>query len=80
VTRYASPQQVRPVVRRTARRTLTPKIAVVIVTRNLARARRVADSTMFLYQGHMVEHGDTERVYEHPAHEETARYVRCRFG
>ncbi len=60
--------------------TLTPKITVVIVTHNLAQARRVADSTIFLYQGRMVEHGDTEQVFEHPAHEETAHYVGGRFG
>jgi phosphate transport system ATP-binding protein len=60
--------------------TLTPKITVVIVTHNLAQARRVADSTIFLYQGKMVEHGDTEQVFEHPAHEETAHYVGGRFG
>jgi phosphate transport system ATP-binding protein len=61
-------------------RTLTPKITVVIVTHNLAQARRVADSTIFLYQGKMVEHGATEQVFEHPAHEETAHYVGGRFG
>jgi phosphate transport system ATP-binding protein len=60
--------------------TLTPKITVVIVTHNLAQARRIADSTMFLYQGRMVEHGDTEQVFENPAHEETAHYVGGRFG
>ena len=61
-------------------KTLTPKITVVIVTHNLAQARRVADSTIFLYQGHMVEHGSTEQVFENPAHEETAHYVGGRFG
>jgi phosphate transport system ATP-binding protein len=61
-------------------RTLTPKITVVIVTHNLAQARRVADSTIFLYQGKMVEHGATEQVFEHPAHEETAHNVGGRVG
>jgi phosphate transport system ATP-binding protein len=61
-------------------RTLTPKITVVIVTHNLAQARRVADSTIFLYQGHMVEHSPTEQLFENPAHEETAHYVGGRFG
>jgi ABC-type phosphate transport system ATPase subunit len=28
----------------------------------------------------MVEHGDTEQVFEHPAREETAHYVGGRFG
>jgi len=61
-------------------RALVPDITVIIVTHNLAQARRVADSTIFLYQGRMVEHGPTEQVFEHPAHEETAHYVSGRFG
>jgi phosphate transport system ATP-binding protein len=61
-------------------RTLVPALTVVIVTHNMAQARRIADSTIFLYQGHMVEHGDTEQVFERPAKEETSRYVSGRFG
>ena len=61
-------------------KTLTPEITVVIVTHNLAQARRVADSTIFLYQGHMVEHSPTEQLFENPTHEETAHYVSGRFG
>jgi phosphate transport system ATP-binding protein len=61
-------------------RTLVPKITVVIVTHNMAQARRVADRTMFLYQGQLVEHGPTQQVFERPASEETARYVSGRFG
>jgi phosphate transport system ATP-binding protein len=61
-------------------RTLVPALTIVIVTHNLAQARRVADRTIFLYQGHMVEHGQTRQLFEHPAREETARYVSGRFG
>jgi phosphate transport system ATP-binding protein len=61
-------------------RTLIPKITVIIVTHNMAQARRVADRTIFLYQGHLVEHGPTEQVFENPAREETAHYVTGRFG
>jgi phosphate transport system ATP-binding protein len=61
-------------------RTLVPRLTVVIVTHNLAQARRIADSTIFLYQGHLVEHGDTEQIFEHPAKEETANYVNGHFG
>jgi len=61
-------------------RTLTPKLTVVIVTHNMAQARRVADYTMFLNQGRLVEYGATEQVFEHPVEEETARYVGGRFG
>jgi phosphate transport system ATP-binding protein len=61
-------------------RTLVPRLTVVIVTHNLAQARRIADSTIFLYQGHLVEHGDTEQIFEHPGQEETANYVNGHFG
>ena len=61
-------------------RTLVPDLTVVIVTHNLAQARRVADQTIFLNQGRLVEYGDTEQLFEHPAEEETARYVSGRFG
>jgi phosphate transport system ATP-binding protein len=61
-------------------RTLVPGLTVVIVTHNLAQAVRVADRTMFLYQGRLVEHGETKQVFENPTHEETARYVAGRFG
>jgi phosphate transport system ATP-binding protein len=60
--------------------TLTPRITVVIVTHNLAQARRIADRTIFLNRGRLVEHGMTEQLFEHPAEEETARYVSGRFG
>jgi len=61
-------------------RTLVPKLTVVIVTHNLAQANRVADRTIFLNQGRMVEHSDTRQLFENPAEEETANYVRGRFG
>jgi phosphate transport system ATP-binding protein len=61
-------------------RTLVPKITVIIVTHNLAQARRMADRTIFLYQGHLVEHGPTQQVFENPTREETAHYVSGRFG
>jgi phosphate transport system ATP-binding protein len=61
-------------------RELTPDITVVIVTHNLAQARRISDSTIFLYQGRMVEHSPTEQLFEHPTNEETEHYVSGRFG
>ena len=61
-------------------RTLVPQITVIIVTHNMAQARRVADRTIFLYQGQLVEHGPTQQVFENPASEETANYVSGRFG
>jgi phosphate transport system ATP-binding protein len=61
-------------------RTLVPTLTVIIVTHNLAQAARIADYTIFLNRGRMVEHGPTKQVFESPAHEETAHYVSGRFG
>jgi len=61
-------------------RTLVPQLTVIIVTHNLAQANRVADMTIFLNQGRMVEYGETKQLFEHPAEDETARYVAGRFG
>jgi phosphate transport system ATP-binding protein len=61
-------------------RALTPRLTVIMITHNLAQARRVADRTIFLNKGRLVEHGDTRQVFEDPAEEETANYVSGRFG
>ncbi|MHB8450881.1 MAG: phosphate ABC transporter ATP-binding protein [Mycobacteriales bacterium] len=61
-------------------RGLAPALTVVIVTHNLAQARRVADRTAFFYQGHLIEAGPTDEVFERPQREETAHYVTGRIG
>jgi phosphate transport system ATP-binding protein len=61
-------------------RGLVPGLTVVIVTHNLAQARRVAHRTVFLNRGRLVEQGDTGQIFESPAEEETAQYVGGHFG
>ncbi len=61
-------------------RGLAPELTVVIVTHNLAQARRVAHRTAFLNRGRLVEQGDTDQIFSNPAEEETAQYVGGRFG
>ena len=61
-------------------RTLVPSLTVIIVTHNLAQASRIADRTIFLNAGRLVEHGETRAMFSHPEHEETAHYVSGRFG
>jgi phosphate transport system ATP-binding protein len=61
-------------------RTLVPGLTVIIVTHNLAQANRVADQTIFLNRGRMVEYGPTRQIFEHPASDETARYVSGQYG
>jgi phosphate transport system ATP-binding protein len=53
---------------------LVPKLTVVIVTHNLAQAKRLSHGTIFFYQGRMVETGPTAELFASPSRPETARY------
>ena len=59
---------------------LAPDLTMVIVTHNLAQARRLAGCTAFLYNGRLVETGETERIFEAPSEPETVSYVSGRIG
>ena len=56
-------------------RRLTPELTVIIVTHNLAQARRLSDNTIFFYEGHLIETGPTKQLFENPQRIETARYL-----
>jgi phosphate transport system ATP-binding protein len=60
--------------------TLVPALTLIIVTHNLAQARRVSQATMFFYDGELIEHGATEDLFERPQHANTDRYVNGRIG
>jgi len=59
---------------------LRRELAVVIVTHNLAQARRVADKVAFMYLGDLVEYGTTEEVFTDPRASRTRAYVAGAFG
>jgi phosphate transport system ATP-binding protein len=61
-------------------RQLTPALTLIIVTHNLAQARRVSHSTMFLYDGVLVETGPTSDMFENPREVQTQNYVSGRIG
>jgi phosphate transport system ATP-binding protein len=60
--------------------TLVPALTLIIVTHNLAQARRVSNNTMFFYDGQLIEHGDTHQLFENPQNPSTERYVTGRIG
>jgi phosphate transport system ATP-binding protein len=53
---------------------------VVIVTHNMQQAARVADWTMFMLSGEMVEYGPTKKIFTYPDDKRTEDYVTGRFG
>ncbi|MFQ5631817.1 MAG: phosphate ABC transporter ATP-binding protein PstB [bacterium] len=54
--------------------------AIVIVTHNMQQAARVSDHTAFFYEGHLVEFGDTKKVFTKPDNQQTEDYITGRFG
>ena len=53
---------------------------VIIVTHNMQQAARIADWTMFMLDGYVVEMGPTDRIFTAPTDQRTEDYVTGRFG
>ena len=59
---------------------LKSRYTIVIVTHNMQQAGRVADSTVFMLDGSVVEHAPTQQMFTNPRDERTERYVTGKFG
>jgi phosphate transport system ATP-binding protein len=59
---------------------LKERYTIVIVTHNMQQAARVANSTVFMLDGEVVEHAPTDDVFTRPKDERTERYVTGKFG
>jgi phosphate transport system ATP-binding protein len=59
---------------------LRGKYTIVIVTHNMAQARRTSDECLFMLLGELVEHGPTLDIFLRPKRKETERYVEGRYG
>jgi phosphate transport system ATP-binding protein len=53
---------------------------IVIVTHNMQQAARTSDYTAFLYQGDLIEFGETRQIFTNPNRRETEDYITGRFG
>ncbi|MHB1462477.1 MAG: phosphate ABC transporter ATP-binding protein [Armatimonadota bacterium] len=47
----------------------------VVVTHNLAQARRVADHVLFMCDGRLVEHGTADAIFDSPQQLQTQSYI-----
>jgi len=61
-------------------RRLRGRYTILIVTHNMAQARRVSDECVFMLLGEKVEHLRTEDLFLNPKDERTARYIEGRYG
>jgi phosphate transport system ATP-binding protein len=59
---------------------LKERFTIVMVTHNMAQARRASDECIFMYMGKIIEHGPTTQVFFNPRKEQTAMYIEGRFG
>ena len=59
---------------------LRTKYSIVIVTHNMQQAARVSDELVFLYDGELVEAGETKKIFSQPVNQRTQDYITGRFG
>jgi phosphate transport system ATP-binding protein len=59
---------------------LKEQYTIVIVTHNMAQARRVSDECLFMLLGRVIEHDRTEDLFLSPKNPKTAEYIEGRYG
>ncbi len=59
---------------------LKQRVTIVIVTHNMQQAARVADRTVFMLSGELVEVGPTQTIFTKPSDPRTEEYVTGKFG
>jgi phosphate transport system ATP-binding protein len=59
---------------------LRGRYTMVVVTHNMAQARRASDECIYMLMGKLIEHGKTEEIFFRPKHNETEMYIQGRYG
>ncbi len=59
---------------------LRGKYTILIVTHNMAQARRASEECIFMLMGRVMEHRATEEMFVTPQKKETADYIEGRYG
>jgi phosphate transport system ATP-binding protein len=59
---------------------LKGRYTILIVTHNMAQARRASDECIFMLLGENIEHRRTEDLFLNPKHPRTAEYIEGRYG
>jgi phosphate transport system ATP-binding protein len=59
---------------------LKGRYTILIVTHNMAQARRASDECIFMLMGELIEHGRTEDLFLSPKNPKTAEYIEGRYG
>lgn len=59
---------------------LRGQYTILLVTHNMAQARRASDECAFMLLGRMVEHAPTDKLFVTPTNTQTADYIEGRYG
>ena len=59
---------------------LRDNYTIIIVTHNMQQASRISDKTAFLYEGELIEYGETKAMFTNPEEQRTEDYITGRFG
>jgi phosphate transport system ATP-binding protein len=59
---------------------LRERYTVLIVTHNMAQARRATDECIYMLLGEIIEHASTDELFLNPRRKETEMYIEGRYG
>ena len=59
---------------------LADEYTILIVTHNMAQARRVSQECIFMLLGEIIEHDRTEQIFLSPRNQKTTDYIEGRYG
>ncbi|MDH5354007.1 MAG: phosphate ABC transporter ATP-binding protein PstB [Gammaproteobacteria bacterium] len=59
---------------------LRENFTIAIVTHSMQQAARVSQRTAYFHLGHLVEVGETSRIFTNPRHQMTENYITGKFG
>ena len=59
---------------------LAGRYTILIVTHNMAQARRASRECIFMLMGELIEHSRTEELFLNPKNPKTAEYIEGRYG
>ncbi len=59
---------------------LREKYTILIVTHNMAQARRASEECIYMLLGEIIEHGPTTEIFLSPKNKQTEMYIEGRYG
>lgn len=54
---------------------LSEQLTIIIVTHNVAQAKRIAARTIFMSEGRVIEEGATQHIFENPQNSLTQEFI-----